>query len=286
MQFTKVIIENTKARKVIIILILLALIALAAPWAGQAVRLFTYQLYWQAAQFYLNYRTKNFNSLEGQGFTVKFTDRDKDIAQQTISLTERYYQEIQQLLGVTLPAEFIVVIYPDKGSLNNCFGWDMSQNPVGVYWAGSISVLSPHVWGGEPEQKAPTDLFSQENPLAHELTHLIVDHLSNGNYTRWLSEGLAQYMENMLTNYTLPEPEVKPGLVPLSQLEYSFDDPDRQLEAYWQARVMVDYLVDQFGLPKMVQYLELLGQGGSMDVAFQRIYGFSMDYVPVTVFNY
>ncbi len=273
--------------KVIILIIVLLLIVpfsglILTTKIGQSVRTFSFHISRRVAQLYLNYRTRDYHALEGQGFIVKYSAADEDIAQQTIQLTEKYLQEIQETLKITLPQKrrFLLVIYPDKESLNTSFGCDRYQNPMGVYWAGSISILSPYAWPmSDLETESLQELFQKKNPLAHELTHLIVDYLSNGNYPRWLSEGLAQYTEMKLTNYTLPRPEEDLGLVALEQLDNRLDDPQLQLQAYWQAREMVQYLVREYGWEKIVQYLLLLGEKPSEE-AFSAVYDFS----PVDLF--
>lgn len=268
---------NAIVRKVTILIIVLFLLLPLIP---------SYQISRRVAQLYLNYRTRDYMVLEGQGFIVKYSAGDANIARQTVHLTERYLLEIQELLNstLTLGGKFQIIIHPDKDSLNSSLGWDKSQSPMGVYWAGNISILSPHYWAAGLEQGALQAVFQKENPIAHELTHLMVDHLSKGNYPRWLSEGLAQYTEKTLTNYTLPLPEEDTGFVEIEQLETQFDNPEEQLQAYWQAREMVQFLIREYGWDKIMQYLVLLEEKDS-ERAFRSVYGFSSDVLPTVVYN-
>ena len=45
--------------------------------------------------------------------------------------------------------------------------------------------------------------YFKEGPMVHEYTHLVVDELTGGNYSRWFTEGVAQYVEQQVTGYTL-----------------------------------------------------------------------------------
>ncbi len=67
--------------------------------------------------------------------------------------------------------------------------------PWGSIWAGLIRVLSPRAWMGDTPVSQQQQVFQSQGPVADEYTHLLVDYKTGGNYTLWLTEGLAQYAE-------------------------------------------------------------------------------------------
>lgn len=265
-------------RIVAILLMFLLFIQVVNPTIVQVARLSTYQIFSKGAQAYLDLTTRNYESLEGQNFIIKYTAKDQAIAPLVLQASQSYYEELQQKLGFSLPqtGKRLIVIYPDNISLNKSFGWDSDQRAVGVYWAGSIRLLSPQEWLQGSTSQEMIKAFTRENPLTHELTHMLVDYRTGGNYTRWLTEGLAQYMETEITGYTLPEPEMQQSdHISIESIDAFFDDEVGQLQAYRQSRVMVNYLVQEYGLESLNKLLVLLRQGKNMQISFVEAYGFS-----------
>jgi len=249
------------------------------PGFGRVVRSAAYYAFRQGARAYFAYQTRDFAAVEGENFIVKYTDQDQELVSLVLDCAEQYYQDIGVLLGRELPAggKKVIVLHPDRESLHNIFGWGQEQRAVGVYWAGNISLLSPQVWLNE-DGEGLSEAFLRENPLSHEIIHLLVDSWTQGNYPRWLSEGLAQYIEAGLIGYVLPEPEEEAReFLPLDKLGSAFDDPEKQLAAYWQSRLMVQHLADNYGLDGILELLDCLRQGSPVAAPFREIYGFSVE---------
>lgn len=269
--------RGTIVRTAAILIILFLFAQLLSLSIFGELRRAAYQVFLKSARSYLSFQTRDFASLEGQTFVVKYTEKDREIAPHVLEAAQNYYDLLKEKLGFGLSetGKRLVVIYPDKGSLSRSISRKGDQRAVGVYWAGSIRLLSPQEWldsSGGPEL---TEVFLRENPITHELTHMLVDYQTGGNYTRWLTEGLAQYMEEAITGYTLPEPDPRPQvLLSLAEIERAFDDPLTQLQAYWQARLIMDYLVREEGMGKIGRLLDLLRAGGEWEESFQEVYGF------------
>ena len=275
-------VNSAMVRIVSILLILLLFAQVANPKIIQLVRFSAYQLFQKGAQVYLSVTTRSFQSLEGKDFIVKYTVKDREIAPIVLQATQRYYEILQQSIDFKLSGagKRLVIIYPNDTSLNRSLGWDSAQSAVGVYWAGSIRLLSPQEWLSGADSEELADAFARENPITHELTHLLVDNRTAGNYTRWLTEGLAQYMEAEITGYILPEPRVhKRDLLPIDKIDNSFEDEARQMKAYWQSRLMVGYLVREYGLERLSKFFDLLKEGKDYQDSFHEVYGFSPERV-------
>jgi hypothetical protein len=241
-----------------------------------------YKLFQQGAILVLNYQTRDYAILKSTGFVLRYTDKDKELAPLVLEMAEDYLSRVEQILGFNHSEQRIpLVLYADEESLNKCFGWTGDKSAVGVYWAGTIRLVSPRAWADVlPEDTAELKrIFQKEGPLAHELTHLLVDETTGGNYPRWLTEGLAQYVEEKISGFTLSEPasSSKAALYSFSALDGGFDEQPDQLLAYWQSFQAVRHLLEQYGREKMINLLECLKKGEHFSAAFEKSYALSFD---------
>lgn len=265
-----------------LIIIFVVFLSIAVPAWPHYVRASIHQLIHAGVRTYLSYNTRQFQMAKSEHFILKYSDSDQDIAAFSLDLAEQLYTSVKQQLGYNHKDEnkILLVIYPDQASLNRSFGLPTDKSAAGVYWAGSIRILSPHAWyptidAGE-EVKT---LFSKNAPLSHELTHLFVDRLTKGNYTRWLTEGLAQYIEEKTVGFRLPEPmpEQRDAVYPLTSLDRDFDQLEDEVLVYWQSLQTVKYLLEEYGMEKMHVLLQVLGQGTKINKALIQVYGLTIE---------
>lgn len=166
-----------------------------------------------------------------------------------------------------------VVIYPSSEALNEHFGWDGDRSPMGVYWMGYINILAPEAWI-DGDNHAQSQIFQTMGPMAHEYSHYIIDAQTQGNYPRWFSEGLAQYVEQSLGYFTTEPPQAQTtALYNFGDLEKAFDQQSDQSLAYWQSLMAVDYLIHTYGAEIPAQILTALGEGQSFTVILKELTG-------------
>jgi hypothetical protein len=160
---------------------------------------------------------------------------------------------------------------------------------LGVYWAGSIKILSPRAWFPSGlELFEIEERFAEEGPLCHELSHLLTDRITRGNYSRWLTEGLAQYIEKKLTGFTLeePSPEAKANPYPFARLDAGFDRQPDQVLAYWQSLQAVTYLIEEFGMEKLHSLAEQFTERPDpLMRSLRKTYGLSLPALEEAVKN-
>ena len=118
-------------------------------------------------------------------------------------------EPVNKRLGFNPQGKSLVLIYPTREALGKSFGWAADQSAMGVYWAGVIRVLSPMAWVESAVTSEVEKEFRSSGPMVHEYTHLVVDYITRGNYTRWLTEGVAQYVERDITGFVLSEPLIR-----------------------------------------------------------------------------
>ncbi|MDO4539689.1 MAG: hypothetical protein Q4B48_01120, partial [Syntrophomonadaceae bacterium] len=150
-------------------------------------------------------QTRNFLSQYSEHFIIKYLPIDEKYVEIILRGSEQSYDDVVQWFGTDgpVPAPELIV-FPTAASLASSFGWDRNQQSMGVYWGGSIRILSPAEWMDEPSLEE----FCREGPMVHELCHLMVDEVSGGNYSRWFTEGLAQYLEKQINGFAFPQPEM------------------------------------------------------------------------------
>jgi hypothetical protein len=268
---------SIKFKIVVLVLMLALIVCWMLPNRFFSLREVTYKLFQQGIRLLLNYQTKNYETLASSNFVLKYTEADEELAPLVLALAEEYLLSVEEILGFVSEAQSIpLVLYGEEETLPVRFGWSADKSAVGVYWAGTIRLASPRVWSEDiPADMAVwREVFQKEGPLAHELTHLFVDEATRGNYPRWLTEGLAQYVEEKITRFRLSYPIItdRTECYSFSELEGDFDKQPDQLKAYWQSFEAVGILLEQNGMECLMNLLAELRQGRSFKQAFSKVY--------------
>lgn len=217
-------------------------------------------------------RTYNWHTLEGEHFRVKYQPVDAPIARLVLETAEDSFHQVNEMLGYKPKNTVPIFIYPNRVSLNKSFGWDGSVDAMGVYWAGAIRILSPLEWAGKEEELVSA--FKEKGPMAHEYAHLLIDYRTHGNYPRWLTEGIAQYIEKKLTGYTLSKTDDKEDTwYSFSKMDEQFDLLSNQDLAYRQSLLAIEYIVEIAGFDSILEILDELGKGLKINTALENIIG-------------
>lgn len=173
------------------------------------------------------------------------------------------YAPINRLYQFTPPDKVPVIIYDSPKLMKEALHWRSAAAPMGIYWLGYINILAPSAW----ISSSPAELecvFRLLGPVAHEYTHYVIDHLTYGNYPRWLSEGLAQFTEQLLAKSPPVSPRslLNEDFYSLDDLESHFDLLPNQGLAYMEALFLGEILVEQLSFSHIRWLLHKL-QGGS-----------------------
>lgn len=229
----------------------------------------------ELAKIQMQWKTRNWVQMESAHFIARYKPADADIAEMVINTAEKSYRPVADAYRFKQTEKSLVVIYPTREELGRSFGWTADESAMGVYWAGVIRVLSPRQWIDADDPQDMARVFAENGPMAHEFAHLVVDYRTGGNYTRWFTEGIAQYEEYRLTGYKIDEGYrlTADRLYPLDQMDTSFDDlPDQSL-AYHQSLETVNYLVAEYGRGRLDEILDALGRGQTLNNSFRSVLG-------------
>jgi hypothetical protein len=266
----KSLIRKRLARIIAAIIVLLLSILWRIP---ASAKFYGYGAIRELVKIYVVIGSWNMSKLTSEHFFVKYMPEDRGEAELVLETAEKFYQPITEDFGYTPRGRIPIILYSTKQELNQSFGWDASESAMGVYWAGVIRVLSPGAWVAETEADRVREVFVSSGPVAHELTHLMVDYLTGGNYPRWFTEGVAQYEEYKLTGFTLSKPEdsLKPPLYSMQELSRDFDNLADQTRAYSQSLAAVQYIVSQYGDDALAGLIKELGLGCSFSQAAEKV---------------
>ncbi len=221
--------------------------------------------------------TWQMEKITSEHFYVKYRRGAEETAALVLEAAECFYPVLAEEFGFSCRRKIPVILYSSRAELNGAYGWGNGESAMGVYWAGTIGVLDPRLWLGQDTAECDVrENFLASGPLAHEITHLMVDYITAGNCPRWLNEGIAQYYEYALTGYELASLDSSiSSIYTLQELEAGFDDlPDWEL-AYWQSLDIVKYLAGRFGQDSLIRLLGEMGRGKAFAHALKSVYGIS-----------
>jgi len=265
-------IHDTSMLTVIIGLVFIVLVCSPIPLRPQ---MWVYPLVRQAAQIKVNYETGYMSVYETEHFKIKYTQADADTVNMIAEAAEAAYTPVTHELNYAPQGKTLILVQPNRNELRQAFGWSGNESAMGVYWGGVIQLLSPHAW---LKSGATVQDFIHSGPMVHEYTHLVFDYLTNGNYPRWFTEGLAQYVEYRVNDYEWQTATNKLDgkLYTMTELDGDFDKLPNQALAYRQSLAAIRYIAEVYGDDKLREIISGLKAGQSMDKAIQRTLG--LDY--------
>ena len=135
-----------------------------------------------------------------------------------------------------------------------------------------------------PKARQPPGDFLWEATLWHELGHVITIQMSNSRVPRWLTEGISEWEETQARkDWTRPGEAMfartvsRGEAIKLKELNEAFQDPKRISLAYYQGRLVVDYMVTTFGQGSLNKLLRAYGQGLDTNAALKQVLNTDLD---------
>jgi hypothetical protein len=212
--------------------------------------------------------TQGYSVLETENFSIRFAEKDAAVVQRVAHQAEKQFNLAAEYFGYKLEKKTVLTVYHDKERLQQGLRLPYRGTTLGAYYAGTISILSPSIWGIEGDA-------AEEGLYIHELIHLIMADMAGGNYPLWFTEGMALYLEYINTGFEWGEEYVFDSPpYSLAELTGEFVNLD-QFIAYKQSFMIVKELMEREGRDKVLELFESLRSNISFDLAFTRVYGYS-----------
>jgi tetratricopeptide (TPR) repeat protein len=217
---------------------------------------------------------EKFRTIEANGFMLRMDAREADIyGQRVLDLLTRAKATLCGKYHVELPQPVIVEMFPRQEDFAiRTFGMPGGAGFLGVCFGTVITANSPASQAARPT--------CWEATLWHEFCHVVTLNKTHNRMPRWLSEGITVYEERQA--HSSWGQSIKPAyrkmllgdeLTPVSQLSGAFlspPSPQHLQFAYFESSLVVEYLIETHGLETLLQILNDLGTGVTINDALSR----------------
>ncbi|MSU21542.1 MAG: tetratricopeptide repeat protein [Pedosphaera sp.] len=214
-----------------------------------------------------------FQMLSNQDFRVRMHPHEVAVyGDRAMALLQRAKDVLCRKYGFEPEKRTTVEIFPEqKDFAVRTFGMPGGAGYLGVCFGCVITANSPASRAANPS--------SWEAVLWHEYCHVVTLGLTKNKMPRWLSEGISVYEErqakpvwgeNMTPRYR--QMILKGELTPIGELSGAFLTPKTGLHlqfAYYESSMVVEFLIQRFGLDSIKRILHDLGEGKAINNAIE-----------------
>ena len=216
-------------------------------------------------------RLAKFQTLTSEHFLVRMDPHEAAIyGDDALALLERAHATLTKKYGFDIKQRTIVEIFPDqKDFAIRTFGLPGGAGYLGVCFGRLITANSPAA--------RPGSSANWQAILWHEFCHVVTLTMTKNKMPRWLSEGISVFEERQARGNW--GEQMKPryramilgdDLTPVSQLSGAFLKPKTPAHlgfAYYESSLVVEWLIERFGLEKMKRILADLARGVEINEA-------------------
>jgi tetratricopeptide (TPR) repeat protein len=213
-------------------------------------------------------------TLTNQDFLVRMSRQEAEVyGAAVLDLLSRARSNLCAKYGMEVKRPTIVEVFPEqKDFAVRTFGMPGNPGYLGVCFGTVITANSP--------ASHPGHAVNWQAVLYHEFCHVVTLQLTRNKMPRWLSEGISVYEESQANptwgqhmDPRYREMVLGDDLTPVSKLSGTFLSPpsDRHLQfAYYESSLVVDFIIQQFGLDHLKAILRDLGEGAEINQAIEK----------------
>jgi len=216
----------------------------------------------------------NYTTLTQDVFLVRMQQREAEVyGDDVLRLLVDAKTKLCEKYGLTLQGPIAVEIYPEPNDFAvKTFGMPGASGFLGVCFGKVITANSP---ASQAEHPA-----NWQAVLWHEFCHVVTLEVTRNRMPRWLSEGISVYEERQANaawgermNPRYREWILTGRLTPIDKMSSAFLSPESPLHlqfAYYQASLVVQYLIEVYGLDKLRDVLSDLASGLPINITLER----------------
>ncbi|MDB6067510.1 MAG: hypothetical protein JWR26_3718 [Pedosphaera sp.] len=215
-----------------------------------------------------------FQTITNQDFILRMSAKEAAIyGDRALALLEDAKDRLGKKYGLQLDHPTVVEIFAEQKDFGvRTFGMPHNPGFLGVCFGRVVTANGPAAQADHPQ--------NWEAVLWHEFCHVITLGLTHNKMPRWLSEGISVYEERQQNpswgqsmNPRYREMILGEDLTPVGELSSAFLSPKSALHvqfAYFESSLVVEYLVQTFGLESLKQILADLGNGVAINDAIAK----------------
>lgn len=213
-------------------------------------------------------------TIEEAGFRVRMDKKEAAIfGDEVMSLLKRAKDVLCVKYGLELTDVVTVEIFADSNDFAvRTFGLPGAGGYLGVCFGKVVTAISP-----ASQKQAPTNW---QSVLWHEFCHVVTLQRTRNRMPRWLSEGISVYEERQAapTWGQRMDPKnrkriIEGRMAPVRELSGSFLHPEKPEDlqfAYYQSSLLVEYLIQTYGVEALNKILNDLAEGVHVEDAIVR----------------
>ncbi len=217
---------------------------------------------------------RKYAALTNEHFLVRMDSREAVIyGPRVLELLEAARTKLCEKYGLPLAERTTVEIFASQKDFGvRTFGMPDNPGYLGVCFGSVVTANSPAATKGNS--------VNWEAVLWHEFCHVVTLTLTKNKMPRWLSEGISTYEERQANpawgerlTPRYREMILEKDLVPIERLSAAFLTPKTPLHlqfAYYEASIVVEFLIEQHGLDSVKAILRDLGEGIFINEALEK----------------
>lgn len=217
---------------------------------------------------------EKYTTIEEAGFRVRMEKKEASIyGDDVIALLKRAKETLCAKYGLEFNDLVTVEIFADSNDFAvRTFGLPGAGGYLGVCFGKVVTAISP-----ASQKQAPTNW---QSVLWHEFCHVVTLQRTRNRMPRWLSEGISVYEERQAapTWGQRMDPKnrkriIEGRMAPVRELSGSFLHPEKPEDlqfAYYQSSLLVEYLIQTYGVDSLNKILSDLAEGVHVEEAIVR----------------
>jgi len=218
----------------------------------------------------------NLASIQDNDVIIRFDKPLKNAAREVVGLYPRIKEELEGILGWKIAFKPSILLVRENTSFQ-----EIITNPYIIAFADSHKNLIVVDYS-----KMNVSPFTFEVTLKHEMCHLLLgSNIPDDRLPRWLNEGFCQWVTGGIgelmvgdSKPNLNKASLSHRLIPLASLSRIFPiDRDQLILAYEESKSIVEYIVTEYGQGDVVDILNYLKDGDTIDESIRKALSISLD---------
>ena len=210
-------------------------------------------------------------TIQTKDFTVSYEERLANVAAEVAQVYPVVSQELVETLKWEMDFRPKIILTGDRDAFRKIVGMDIIT-AFALPDRDLIVVDTSRVY---------TKPFTLRSTLKHEICHLLLHHnIDSRLLPRWIDEGVCQWASGGVAELMaddggriLTKAAVSDRLISIRELaRFPMDEPSLIL-AYEESKNIVEYIVGDFGKTELMQILENLKEGDTINGSVQKSLG-------------